>query len=62
MLSINERQRLVDRGRELIGNSYREFIGGLDEIPFLGGLIGRGLSYLVPGSGITGVFLKRIDS
>ena len=58
LFSNNERQRLVDRGRELIGNST----GGLDEIPFLGGLIGRGLSYLVPGSGITGVFLKRIDS
>ena len=48
MFSNNERQRLVDRGRELIGNST----GGIDQIPFLGGLIGRGLSYLVPGSGI----------
>ena len=47
VFSNNERQRLVDRGRELIGNST----GGLDQIPFLGGLLGRSLSYLVPGSG-----------
>ena len=53
MLSSNERQRLVDRGRELIGNSS----GGIDQIPFFGNLIGRGLSYLVPGSGILRSFL-----
>ena len=46
VFSNNERQRLVDRGRELIGNST----GGLDQIPFFGNLIGRGLSYIVPGS------------
>ena len=44
---------LVDRGRELIGNST----GGLDQLPFFGNLIGRDLSYFVPGSGIVRSFL-----
>ena len=54
MFSNNERQRLVDRGRELVGNST----GGFDQIPFFGNLIGRGLSYLVPGSGMLRSFLE----
>ena len=48
VFSDDERQRLVDRGRELIGNST----AGVDQIPFVGNLIGRGLSYFVPGSAI----------
>lgn len=42
---VNERQELVEKGRQLIGNSS----GGIDQIPFIGGLIGKGLTYLVPG-------------
>ena len=53
--SDNERQRLVDRGRELIGNST----GGVDQIPIFGNFIGRGLSYLVPGSGIDTVYHRQ---
>ena len=42
---VTERQKLIDKGREIIGNSS----GGIDQIPFIGGLIGKGLTYLVPG-------------
>ena len=42
---VTERQKLIEKGREIIGNSS----GGIDQIPFIGGLIGKGLTYLVPG-------------
>ena len=52
VFSDHERKRLVDRGRELIGNSTG------DHIPFFGNLIGNALSYLVPGSGILRTFFN----
>ena len=48
MFSDDERKRLVEEGRELIGQSTTAETG-VDQIPFIGDLIGRGLTYFVPG-------------
>ena len=48
MFSDNERKRLVEEGRELIRQSTRTE-RGFDQIPFIGGLVGRGLTYFVSG-------------
>ena len=48
MFSKNKRKKLVDEGRELIRKSTSAQIG-VDQIPFVGGLIGRGLTYFAPG-------------
>ena len=48
VFSNNKRQRLVDEGREVIRQSTSAQIG-VDQIPFVGGLIGRGLTYFAPG-------------
>ena len=48
MFSDDERERLVKEGRELIRQSTRAQ-RGFDQIPFFGGLVGRGSTYFVPG-------------